>query len=831
MLALIPPQNAHILLVDDQPLNIKILRDAVSDLGDLYFATDGKSAIEVAISCEPILVLLDIEMPGMDGYSVCQTLKANPKTRDCAIIFVTSHHSSDYELRALESGGVDFIHKPLNVPVTRARVQLHLALQRRTRLLAQARRDLADLVNTLPAFIALWDLSLHNLFCNDTNSRWFGITPNAMHKMHLKDVLGAKGMSILQPYLERIENRENATIEMQFETKSGAIIYGQMTLVYRIYNGLPDGLLMLISDISERKLAEFALKNEKERINVTLNSIGDAVIATNADGIIDFINPIAEELTGWAAAEAIGKDIESVMTLRDGGTGQKLPNPIRFTLSKKSRMGMAIDCVLTRRDGTRFSVEDSAAPILNHNNEITGAIIVFHDVSEARTMASQMSYLTQHDALTGLPNRILLSDRTNLAIKKAKRDKSKVSLILLDLDHFKTINDGFGHSIGDQLLQQIGQYLISISREGDTVCRLGGDEFAILISDFDEAEVLVEIAQRALKISTIKWRVDNRDFELGVSIGISIFPDDSDDLESLHKHADTAMYSAKQHGRNRFQFFSNELEQRLQIRLQLESQLKEAIANNMFEVFYQPKVDASTGQILGAEALVRWRRKDGSLVYPNDFIPLAEETGLILPIGKSVIFQAFTHAKTWRDSGYDIRVAINISPAQFSDPLFIDHVTSLLAQTGVEPTQIDFEITESLLISDGAYARSIIEQLKKMGMRISLDDFGTGYSSLSYLKKFPFDNLKIDQSFVRNMLNDKSDETIIRAIVQMANGLNLRLIAEGVETKLHADALVNLGCHIMQGYHYSKPVPFLDMSKLLQTGLPGYQSPRLDVDF
>lgn len=827
MLASMPLQHAHILLVDDQPSNIKILRDAVADLGDLYFATDGNSAIELAISCEPILVLLDIEMPGMDGYSVCQALKANPKTRDCAIIFVTSHHSADYEIRALESGGVDFIHKPLNVPVTRARIQLHLSLQRRTRLLAQARRDLADLVNTLPAFIALWDVSLHNLFCNDTNSRWFGITPAAMHQMHLKDVLGAKGMSIIQPYIDRIKSGENATFEMQIETKSGAIIYGQVTLVYRAYNGLPDGFLMLISDISERKLAEFALKNEKERINVTLNSIGDAVIATNTDGIIEFINPIAEELTGWTSADAIGRDIESVMILRDGGTGQILPNPIRFTLAERSRMGMAIDSVLTRRDGARFSVEDSAAPIRNHNNEVTGAIIVFHDVSEARTMASQMSYLTQHDALTGLPNRVLLGDRTNLSIKKAKRDKSKVSLILLDLDHFKTINDGFGHTIGDQLLQQIGQYLIDISREGDTVCRLGGDEFVILISDFDEAEVLVEIAQRALRISTINWRVEDLEFELSVSIGISIFPDDSDDLESLHKHADTAMYSAKQRGRNRFQFFSNELEQRLQIRLQLESQLKEAIANDMFEVFYQPKVDASTGHILGVEALVRWRRKDGSLVFPNDFIPIAEETGLIIPIGKAVIFQAFTHAKIWHDDGFDIRVAINISAAQFSDPLLIDHIKSISAQTGIELSKIDFEITESLLISDVAYAKAIVEQLKLMGMRISLDDFGTGYSSLSYLKTFPFDILKIDQSFVRNMLNDKSDETIIRAIVQMAEGLNLRLIAEGVETKLHADALVNLGCHIMQGYYYSKPVTFLEMSKLLEIGLPGYQPLRV----
>lgn len=810
-----------ILIVDDMPSNIRVLREAVKDLGEIYFATSGESALEMARTCRPAVILLDIEMPGMDGYAVCTALKSDPSTSDSSIIFVTSHDSDPHELHALELGGVDFIQKPLNVPITRARVQTQLLLQRKTRLLAQARRDLADLVETLPAFIAYWDANLLNVFCNDVDGIWFGVNADKMHQQHLEEAVGSANFHLVQPFIERVISGQNPSFEMMFTNVGRAAIYGQVSLVYRRdEEEKTDGFLMLVTDTTERKLAEMALYDEKERMRVTLNSIGDAVIATDPEGLVTFVNPIAEDLTGWMMSEAVGKPIETIMPLSDGGTGHKLFNPIRLAITERRIVGMALDCVLHRRDGKEFAVEDSAAPIRNHNGEITGAIIVFHDVSEARAMATKMTHLAQHDALTNLPNKILLRDRTDQALKKAQRNESKVAMILLDIDHFKTINDHYGHSVGDQLLQQIAQSLSKISRNGDTVCRQGGDEFIILLTDIASTESLADFASRVLKVFSQTWYVGQQPFNLSISLGISLFPDDSVDMDSLYRHADVAMYAAKQQGRNRYQFFSEDIENQLRTRHALEEHLREALKNNVFEVFYQPKVDALNQSIVGAEALVRWRKSDGQIVLPGTFIPLAEETGLIIPLGKLILHQACTQAKKWSDEGLAIKVAVNISVVQFEDVGFIESVAGMLAQTGVDPTQIELEITESLLAQNTDKTSQSILRLKALGLAIALDDFGTGYSSLSYLKLFSLDVLKIDQSFVRDMLDDEIDLAIVKAVIAMAIGLRLDLVAEGVETKAHVNMLRSLGCHILQGYYFSRPLPLVDMEKVLRNGLP-----------
>lgn len=693
----LPP--VAILLVDDMPSNIRILREAVKDLGEIFYATTGNAALEIARTRQPDVILLDIEMPGMDGYAICKAIKADPLISDTAIIFVTAHEQEIHELQALRYGGVDFIHKPLNIPITRARVETQLALQRKTRLLQLTQQDLLD---------------------------------------------------------------------------------------------------------------------EKERLRITLNSIGDAVIATDKQGNITFINPIAETLTGWTSAEAIGQAIETVMPLRDGNTSNELQNPIRLALKEERIVGMAFDCVLFNRHQVSLPVEDSAAPIRNHEGAITGAIIVFHDMSEARAMAIKMTHLAQHDALTNLPNRILLRDRTEQMLKKAERYNTQVGMLLLDIDHFKIINDTYSHLLGDRLLQEIARSLTSILRSSDTLCRQGGDEFIVLLADFDNSVQVADFAARLLALFNQPWPIDNIELKLSASIGISIYPDDSKNMDELYRHADAAMYMAKKQGRNRYLFYSNEIENRLRTHMALEAHLRNALTNNVFEVFYQPKVDARTNQIIGAEALVRWRN-NGELVFPDVFIPLAEETGLIIPLGKLILQKACTQAKIWADQGLHLQVAINVSAVQFNNE-FVQTVAETLKLTGANPQQIELEITESLLVSDDN-ASAIMRQLQQLGVRIALDDFGTGYSSLSYLKRFPLDVLKIDQSFVRNMLDDEVDISIVKAIVQMAAGLKLRLVAEGVETRAHVDVLLGLGCHIMQGYYYSRPVPLQEINTLLKEGL------------
>jgi diguanylate cyclase (GGDEF)-like protein/PAS domain S-box-containing protein len=812
----LPP--AVILIVDDIPDTIRVLREAVKDLGDVFYATSGETALDMAHTHRPDVILLDIEMPGMNGYEVCQAIKADPLLCETAIIFVTAHDQELHELQALQYGGVDFIHKSINLQVARARVQMQLALQRKARLLTLARRDLADMMHTLPAFVAYWSDELINVFCNDLKGDWFDTPAAQMGGKPLNDIFDPIGAAVLAPYIEQVLSGANPSFEMAFDTPRKAI-FGQVSLVRRHKNDASDerdGFLMLITDISERKRAEMELQDEKERMRVALNSIGDAVIATDPEGKVTFMNPIAEALTGYPAQEGLGKSIEAIMPLRDGSTGYTLQNPIRLALREQRIVGMAFDCILLNRSNQPFTVEDSAAPIRNHKGNITGAIIVFHDASEARAMAIKMTHLAQHDPLTNLPNRILLRDRTEQAIKKAQRHNTQVAMLLLDIDHFKTINDSYGHLIGDHLLQQIADRLAVVLRSGDTLCRQGGDEFIILLTDFDDSAHIADFASRLQNIFSSHWQVADQKFELSMSMGISIFPDDSQDMDSLHRHADAAMYTAKQQGRNRYQFFSNEIEKRLRTQLALEAHLRNALERNVFEVFYQPKVDARTNQIIGAEALVRWRNNN-ELIFPDAFIPLAEETGLIIPLGKLVLQKACTQAKAWADQGLHLQVAVNVSAVQFTTD-FAATVAEALTLTHVNARQIELEITESLLVND-ENANSIIKELKALGVRIALDDFGTGYSSLSYLKRFPLDVLKIDQSFVRNMLDDEVDISIVKAIVQMAGGLKLRLVAEGVETKEHAQVLLNLGCHIMQGYYYSRPVPVTEMNALLLTGL------------
>jgi len=550
-----------LLIVDDQVTDLRILSTAVRDLAEVYVAKSGQEALEIARQCRPDVVLLDIEMPGMSGFEVCRALKSDPELLDAAVIFVSSHTHTDNELRALECGGVDFIQKPLNIPVARAHIKAHIAL-----------------------------------------------------------------------------------------------------------------------------------RNEAKR-------------------------------------------------------------------------------------------------------------------------------LANHDALTGLPNRILLQDRTEQALQKARRSHGCVAMLLLDLDNFKVVNDSMGHSVGDLVLQEVASRLSRSLRAVDTLSRQGGDEFILLLPEVIGFDAVGDFAERLLATIAGPFLIQDNRYDLSASIGISVFPEDSDDLESLYRHADSAMYQAKLSGRNRYCFFSPHIESSMRARHLLERHMRNALEDRVFEVFYQAKVDARHNRIIGMEALIRWRNHDGVLVSPADFIPLAEETGLIIPIGKYVLLQACQDARALRELGHDITISVNISVVQFREESFLDMVKGILVESGLEAEFLELEITEGVLARDIDNACETLFHLKALGVRISIDDFGTGYSSLAYLKRFPIDVLKIDQSFVRDMLTDKSDSAIIEAIIKLGQALGLELVAEGVETQEQANALLGQGCQIMQGFLYCRPVPFAQICSFLSSGL------------
>ncbi|WAH60377.1 EAL domain-containing protein [Pseudomonas silvicola] len=547
-----------ILLVDDQVSDLRVLGQALEGIGDVYIATDGTTALQLARKYRPEVILLDIEMPLMDGYLVCEQIKADPKLAHAAVIFVTSHQQTENELRGLKLGGADFLHKPINLPVARARVEA-----------------------------------------------------NIKH-----------GRSVRQ--------------------------------------------------------------------------------------------------------------------------------------------------------------------------------------------------LAYYDSLTNLPNRTLLVDRVSQALDNARQRPGRIGLLSLDLDNFKPLNDSEGHAVGDALLQEVARRLMGCCAAADTAARAGGQRFMMLALSCQTIDELGQCAQRLLDAITAPIMVANTRYDLIGNVGISVFPDDSQDAETLHEHAGAALYQARQAGRGEYRFFNASINDSVRARHQMERDLRDALDTGRLEVFYQAKVDAALRCVVGVEALVRWPQPDGSMITPDRFIPLAEASGLIVPIGEYVLNEACQAANQWREQGQAITVSVNISPAQFHDRRFEDVIQQAILRNHLMPGQLELEITEGVLAGDVDEICRVLERLRARGVRISVDDFGTGYSSLAYLKRFPLDVLKIDQSFVRQMLDHPRDAAIVETIIQLAHALDLHLIAEGVETQQHAQALQRLGCDVMQGFLYCRPLPRTQMTEYLQ---------------
>lgn len=584
----------------------------------------------------------------------------------------------------------------------------------------------------------------------------------------------------------------------------------------------PRGLLRSLRYALERKELEEALFVEKERAEVTLNSIGDAVVCTDIAGNVTFLNRVAHRMTGWSCAEALGRPLPEVLQFSDATTHCLTPNPMARAVGENRTLHLPPNSVVVSRDGLTIPVEDSVAPIHDRAGAVTGAVIVFRDVSATQTMSRQMVHSAQHDFLTGLPNRALFNDRATQAIAHAERHGKKVAVLFLDLDGFKHINDSLGHSVGDKLLQSIATSLVGCVRGSDTVSRQGGDEFVVLLSELEHTKDTVVTARRLLSAVAQSHTVDRHELHVTTSIGVSVYPDDGLDAETLVKNADTAMYQAKSHGRQGVQFFKPAMNVRAVERQTMEENLRRALGRDEFVLHYQPKVDLKTGAITGAEALLRWLHPTRGSIPPARFIPVAEDSGLILPIGEWVLREACRQARAWSDAGLTLpTIAVNISAIQFRDEHFLEGLLGILEETGLEARCLELELTESVLMRRAETTEFILGTLREMGVRLAVDDFGTGYSSLSYLRKFAIDTLKIDQSFVRQITTTPEETTIVTAVIGMGRNLKLRVVAEGVETVEELAFLRDHHCDEAQGYHFSHPVLGADFARLLETGIPG----------
>ena len=581
-----------------------------------------------------------------------------------------------------------------------------------------------------------------------------------------------------------------------------------------------DSFVRAIRNMAERRTAEELLYAEKERAQVTLDSIGDAVLSTDLQGKVTYLNVVAEKITGWTREEAAGKDIEEVFVIVDGSTREPCANPLRTAISKNKTVQLTPNCILIRRDGTEFAIEDSAAPIHDKHGLATGAVIVFHDVSVARAIGAEMSHMAQHDVLTNLPNRTLLQDRLTQAIATASRNNFRIAVLFLDLDGFKHINDSLGHATGDRLLQLVAKRLLAAVRTSDTVSRLGGDEFVILLSEVAHAGDAGVKASKILSALGAPFEIEQNTLRITASIGVTTYPEDGQSAELLMRNADLAMYQAKEKGRSTYQFFEKGMNIRAVERQSIEGDLRCALERNEFVMHYQPKIDLKTGEITGVEALIRWQHPKRGLVGPLQFISIAEDSGLMLPIGKWALRESCRQAKAWQDAGLaPVEMAVNVSSVEFRNDEFLEGISMVLKETGLEPRCLELELTESVLMQHAEFSVPVLQQLKAMGVRLAIDDFGTGYSSLSYLRQFPIDTLKVDQSFIHEINADTDEATIISAVINMGCRMKHRVIAEGVETAEQLAFLRAHGCDEGQGYYFSRPMPAEKTAKLLEMGM------------
>jgi len=599
--------------------------------------------------------------------------------------------------------------------------------------------------------------------------------------------------------------------EAVFMTKTGQAVPVEVTAAKTTWQGEPAGLVFL-HDIRERLRTD----EQMRKLSSALEQTADSVIITDRNGVIEYVNPGFEKTTGYSRDEALGQTPRLVKSGKQGaGFYKKLWNTI-----------LAGDVfsevfVNRRKDGGLYYEEKTISPLKGPTGQVTHFVATGKDVTERMQTQERLQHMAQHDALTELPNRALFLDRLKQALARARWHKRLVAVLFVDMDRFKTINDTLGHEIGDKLLQALAERFSVSVREGDTVARFGGDEFVVLLDDVASEKDIGALAQKVIEMLAPPFEIGGQSLYITASIGVSLYPNDGEDSTTLLKNADIAMYRAKDLGKNTYQFYSADMSARAFERLTLESSLRHAIERNEFRLYYQPQIDSASGAILGVEALLRWQHPDFGLVAPAEFIPLLEETSLIVPVGDWVFRTACEQLCAWHAAGWPtLRMAVNLSPRQFQAAGLAIMVERGLATVGCDPGLIELEITENVLLRHAAATLDTLDALRTLGVRLAIDDFGTGYSSLSYLRRYAIDTLKIDRSFVHDVPGDPDDSAIASAIIVMAQSLKLDVIAEGVETEAQRDFLRERGCHLMQGYLFSRPLPAEEIPRLLETRNP-----------
>lgn len=837
-------QRPLILIVDDAPTNLAMLAEMIRSVGgDVRTADSGLQALHHAqVSPRPDLILLDIMMPDMDGYSVLAELRRSPETRDIPVIFVTALDNQSEEGRGIQEGAADYVTKPIKFPVLIARIRAQLDLHHAQRLLANQKQWLeqevsrrvgenAQLESRLKlalegAGFGIWEYEHGKDRCH-WNEGLCAMLGQAEEPPGLADFLGLfhpedrplmEATIVAPPCAEtgpkildlRIRHHDGnwRWVEIRSRTMVGSA------------NGKPERTIGTVLDITARKEADA----ERQLADLVFRGINDGICITDAKQQILRINDAFTQITGYTAEETRGRTPSLLKS------GVHPPAFYRELWDKLGRFDNWLGEITNRRkDGSLVNEWLSISGVRNDDGEITHYVGLFSDLSERQEAAERIRYLSSYDTLTALPNRNLFADRLEQSLLTAHRFERGSALILLDLDRFRLINDTLGPPAGDVILVELARRLSLQVREGDTVGRRSGNEFGFVMANLGHERDALALAQRIQDAIAVPFSVGEQTLMLTASIGISVFPKDGENGESMFRSAEAALQRAKRAGRNTLRFHSPDMDADASRRLALEGALHQALERNELSVHYQPQISLDSGRVIGMEALLRWTNPQFGAITPAEFIPIAEENGLIIPIGEWVLNTACRQTKQWLDLGRQpLRVAVNLSVRQFRQSNLLGVVAEALASSGLPPGTLELEITESAFIDDIEEAVALCRKLKALGVKLSLDDFGTGYSSLAYVSRFPFDKLKIDQSFVRDIIENPVNAAIATAAIVMARSLNLSVLAEGVETEAQASFLRSRRCDAIQGYLFSRPLPAEDFTPLLLNDkqLPPDTTPR-----
>ncbi|MCX7184981.1 MAG: EAL domain-containing protein [Nitrosospira sp.] len=637
---------------------------------------------------------------------------------------------------------------------------------------------------------------------NFTSAQLLGVErEKSLHKHFTSFVIAEDQERWTRHFLSTKTHDEQSNVELALHRGDGTVFYAQLHCMHQRIDVGNSVIRIVLSDITERKLVEEKHREQEEFFRMITENVDDFIAVLDLEGRRLYNNPSYARLFG--DTEAL-KGTDSFAEIYPDDR-ERIKQAFRETV--QSGTGRRMEFRLALANGDIRYMESNSGLIKNSQGEASYVVVVSHDITERKQTEQRIVEMATHDVLTGLPNRTLFRDRITQALAHDRRSQEQAAVLFIDLDHFKVINDSLGHDVGDSLLKEVALRLTTTVRNEDTVARQGGDEFIVLLPNIAGAFNAEAVAQKILDVLIEPFQISGKELHIGASIGIALFPSDGDDVEALLRNSDIAMYYAKESGRNSYHFFAPEMNKLTLERHLLGIDLRHALERNELLLHFQPVIDMPDGKLTGIEVLLRWQHPEQGLIPPSTFIPLAEETGMIVSIGEWVLRQSCLQIKGWQGLGYEVpKLAINISARQFRHKMLVVDIARILADTGVDGRCLTLEITESMLVENIEKTAEMLRQLNTMGLEISVDDFGTGYSSLSYLKRYPIDTLKIDRSFVRDIATDPNDVAIIKAIIAMARSLKIEVIAEGVETEEQLVFLSRQGCKRYQGYYFSKPL-------------------------